>query len=189
MQDREVVGLVASTLAYGRVGQILKSVARVLDGLGESPCQVLQGASREDLRERFCGFRHRFTGSEDLIDLLFAAGKVISLYGSLHECFLHAHSEGESDVSRALELFVRALRVHMLAARTAFCTARKEERLQELHLFLRWMVKGRCRGPGWMGRDLPLETHRSVDVHMHRVGLAFGMTTRRQAVLPRPSSR
>lgn len=184
VQDREVVGLVASTLAYGRVGQILKSVARVLEGLGESPCQVLQGASREDLRERFCGFRHRFTGSEDLIDLLFAAGKVISLYGSLHECFLHAHSEGESDVSRALELFVRALRVHMLAAENSLlpCPERKSA-CKRLHLFLRWMVREDAVDPGgWEGIS-PSKLIVPVDVHMHRVGLALGMTTRRQADL------
>ncbi len=37
IRDREIAGLIASALAYGRVAQILKSVASVLDTMGESP--------------------------------------------------------------------------------------------------------------------------------------------------------
>lgn len=35
--DREVVGLIASVLAYGRVAQILKNASTVLNGMGSSP--------------------------------------------------------------------------------------------------------------------------------------------------------
>ena len=38
--DREIAGLVASSLAYGRIAQILKSVSRVLDPLGPSPATI-----------------------------------------------------------------------------------------------------------------------------------------------------
>jgi len=34
LRDREIVGLVASGLAYGRVGQIIKSVGKALDRMG-----------------------------------------------------------------------------------------------------------------------------------------------------------
>ncbi|CBL28556.1 Protein of unknown function (DUF2400) [Fretibacterium fastidiosum] len=37
LPDREVVALVASSLAYGRVAQILRSVRRVLNALGPHP--------------------------------------------------------------------------------------------------------------------------------------------------------
>ena len=35
--DREIVGLVAASLAYGRVGQILKSVSLILNCMEPSP--------------------------------------------------------------------------------------------------------------------------------------------------------
>jgi len=37
LKDREVVGFIASSLAYGRVAQIHKSVSAVLDNMGPSP--------------------------------------------------------------------------------------------------------------------------------------------------------
>ncbi len=45
LKDREIVGLIASALAYGRVAQILKSVSSVLDVMGASPYDFLMSAS------------------------------------------------------------------------------------------------------------------------------------------------
>ena len=41
--DREVVGLIASSLAYGRVAQILRSVDRVLSMLSPTPAPIPGG--------------------------------------------------------------------------------------------------------------------------------------------------
>src|SRR5208283_1304904 len=40
--DREIVGIIASSLAYGRVAQILKSISCILDQMGPSPRQFLE---------------------------------------------------------------------------------------------------------------------------------------------------
>ena len=48
--DREVVGLIASSLAYGRVTSILASVRRVLDVLGKNPADAL---ARSDFSSLF----------------------------------------------------------------------------------------------------------------------------------------
>ncbi len=40
--DREVAGLIASALAFGRVASIMQSVTRVLDCLGPSPAQAVR---------------------------------------------------------------------------------------------------------------------------------------------------
>ena len=37
IRDREIAGFIASSLAYGRVAQILNSVSGVLDKMGSSP--------------------------------------------------------------------------------------------------------------------------------------------------------
>ena len=41
VSEREIAGLVAALLSYGRVAQILKAVSRVLDILGPSPRDYL----------------------------------------------------------------------------------------------------------------------------------------------------
>ena len=54
--DREVVALVASSLAYGRVKQILRSVSVVLDRLGPRPATYIMKARPSHLRRRLAGF-------------------------------------------------------------------------------------------------------------------------------------
>ena len=41
INQREVAGIIASSLAYGQVKQILKSVSSVLDVLGPNPARFL----------------------------------------------------------------------------------------------------------------------------------------------------
>ena len=45
IKDREIAGLVASSLAYGRVEQILKSVSCVLNTMTPSPYLFLKDAT------------------------------------------------------------------------------------------------------------------------------------------------
>ena len=59
--DRQVVALVASSLAYGRVKQILRSVSAVLAKLGPHPARSLAEMSPSHLRRAMAGFKHRFS--------------------------------------------------------------------------------------------------------------------------------
>ncbi|RPI62814.1 MAG: DUF2400 family protein, partial [Planctomycetaceae bacterium] len=68
--DVEVVAVVASSLAYGRVAQILKSVQRVLDALGQSPAKTLRDSGPSRLMKLVGGFRHRFATDEHMAGLL-----------------------------------------------------------------------------------------------------------------------
>ena len=79
IEDREIAALLASSLAYGRVNQILKSIRRVLEIMGDSPRRYLETASPEQLERDFAGFKHRFHTGEDLAQL-FSVG--IFLRGS-----------------------------------------------------------------------------------------------------------
>lgn len=54
VRDREIVGLIAASLAYGRVAQILKSVGTVLEAMGPSPAVFLTGALPESKEEDKC---------------------------------------------------------------------------------------------------------------------------------------
>ena len=52
--DREVVGLIAASLAYGRVAQILASIERVMELMDHDPLafhpRLLSGARHEDFQ-------------------------------------------------------------------------------------------------------------------------------------------
>jgi len=77
LKDREIAGIVSSSLAYGRVAQILKSVDIVLDKMKPSPYRFLLKTGPEQLKECFEGFKHRFTTGSEIAGLLIAAGKMI----------------------------------------------------------------------------------------------------------------
>ena len=69
-EDQEVVGMVASSLAYGNVRAIRSSVEAVLAALGPAPARAIDSLSDIDLHRRFRKFRHRFTSGRDLAALL-----------------------------------------------------------------------------------------------------------------------
>ena len=180
--DREIVGLLASSLAYGRVAQILKSVRGVLGRMGASPTAFLLRSSRESLRACFAGFRHRFTTGENLCGLLLGAKRLVERDGSLESAFVAGHREDHETVLPALCAFADELRQagggarsHLLAAPSLGSACKR------LHLFLRWMVRQDDVDPGGWGRVSASKLVVPLDVHMHRIGLALGLTTRKQA--------
>jgi uncharacterized protein (TIGR02757 family) len=69
-EDREVVGLLAAGLAYGRVASIRASVTRLLAILGERPSRFVDGFDAARDARRFDGFVHRFTRGRDIALLL-----------------------------------------------------------------------------------------------------------------------
>lgn len=179
--DRELIALVASALAYGRVAQILKSVSSVRDILGPSPHGFLMDVSRGTLAKALSGFRHRFSTGEDVADLLWSARNIIRDYGSLEACFSSGLSPGDDSVLPALTSFVRLLRASL--RRDGFLLARPEKgsACKRWHLFLRWMVREDEVDPGgWRGVP-PSMLIIPLDTHMHRIGLRLGCTLRKQA--------
>lgn len=180
--DREIVGLIASSLAYGRVRTIIHSARNVLEPMGPSPRAFLEGTREKDLREIYRGFRHRFTTEEELTELLTGVRRVVGRYGSLEACFLAGLSGGDDTTRPALAAFVRELapRVHERPG-SLLPDPAKGSACKRLHLFLRWMVRADEIDPGlWTGVS-PAQLLVPLDTHMHRICSSLGMTSRAQA--------
>jgi uncharacterized protein (TIGR02757 family) len=182
--DREIVGLIASSLAYGRVAQIISSVSFILDKVGPSPREFLESASRRMLSRSFTGFKHRFTTTEELIDFMLGIQQVIRTDGSLHRCFLKWHDPDDPDTVQALQSFVDAIRSYMGSRNNSLlpCPAKKSA-CKRLHLFLRWMIREDEVDPGGWRSVSPSKLIIPLDTHMHRIGLLLGMTQRKQSDL------
>jgi len=183
IRDRELVALVASSLAYGRVAQILKSVSCVLRVLGPSPHAFLMDASQKDLRNDLAGFRHRFTGGAEVADMLWAARCAVRSFGSLEACFMEGMDAGADTILPALTAFAGRLR--RFGGRRGFLLARPEKgsACKRWHLFLRWMVRRDEVDPGGWSGIPPSMLLVPLDTHMHRIGMGLGGTTRKQADL------
>ena len=181
--DREVVALVASCLAYGRVEQILRSVSAVLDSMGDSPARYLLDAGDGRLRRELAGFRHRFSDGWQLACLLRGAKEAIARYGSLHKAFASGPRTAESTIMPALARFTGLLRSlggecgHLLPDPAAGSACKR------LNLMLRWMVRRDRVDIGDWSAVRPAALLVPLDTHMHRIGLELGLTRRRSADL------
>lgn len=211
--DREVVGLVASTLAYGRVRQILKSVEDALGRMGDRPADFVRGSSSRSLRSAFAGFRHRFTTGADLSSVLDGVRAVLAEHGTLGAFFAGLVAEDDATVVPALTTFVGAVAAPWTAAGARGGRARGRRKsgglggrretgpgggrggacplpdpargsaCKRLHLYLRWMVRRDDVDPGGWEGVSASKLVVPLDTHMHRLSRLLGLTKRKQADL------
>lgn len=179
--DREIVALIASSLAYGRVAQILKSVSGVLARMSPSPSTFLHGTSRASLVEVFDAFKHRFTTGRDLADMLWGARRAIEKHGSLRECFLAGLRPGDDTILPGLAAFVDALTLHETPGHFALLPSpARGSACKRINLLLRWMVRRDDVDPGGWDRVGASSLLVPLDTHMYKIGRALNLTRRKQ---------
>jgi len=184
LEDREVAGLIASSLAYGRVTQILKSVASVLEELGPSPSAFLRSVADRSLYTLFADFRHRFTSGEEVVLLLLGVKRILQQYGSVGACFLKNFRSCDETILPSLTAFVEELCFPFEGrANSLISQPRKGSACKKLNLFLRWMVREDKVDPGGWDQVPPSKLIIPLDTHMHRIAIGFGFTKSRCATM------
>jgi len=189
--DREIAGLVAASLAYGRVAQILRSVEGVLSRMGR-PAEFLRHATAKTLGETFGDFKHRFTTGAELASMLEGAKRAIERHGSLEKCFARALGANDETVEGALTEFAAELTLSCgcrpanprgANPRGASLIPAPElgSACKRLNLYLRWMVRRDEVDPGGWESVPKAKLIVPLDVHMFRICRALGMTRRNQA--------
>ena len=181
-RDREIVALVASSLAIGRVAGILKSVRAVLDLLGPAPARYLAGTTAAKLARSLEGFKHRFIAGANVAAMLAGSKRLIERHGSLGQCFAGAMHPGDETVLPAMQRFTDDLaRAAEDDCRRCVPNPARGGACKRLNLMLRWLVRrDRVDPGGWeaLGAEkliIPLDTH------MHKIALAMGITRRKTA--------
>jgi uncharacterized protein (TIGR02757 family) len=183
--DREVVALVASSLAYGRVAQILISVSAVLERMAPSPSDFLSNASLNSLLSTFSDFKHRFTTGQELALMLWNAKGLIEQYGSLYAFFTTFSQDSDDTVLPALAGFVEAFNPSSSTNGkfSLLPSPHQGSACKRLNLFLRWMVRRDEVDPGGWDSVPASKLIVPLDIHMHRICLFLKLTRRKQADL------
>ena len=177
--DREVAGLIASSLAYGRVAQIIKSVSCVLEKMGPSPHGFLLSATPSSLRRIFSNFKHRFTTGEDLALMLIGAKSVIARFGSLYNCFLSGFNNDDETVLRGLSFLVNELKLVLNGKNNSLLPSPEMgSACKRWNLFLRWMVREDRVDPGGWDEVSPSKLVIPLDTHMYRICRLLKLTRR-----------
>jgi len=181
IKDRELVGIIASALAYGKVTQILKSVSFVLNIMDESPYLFLQNSDKKFLLQTFKQFKHRFADGKNLTALLLCAKDVIDRFGSLNKCFVSGMSPDHKDIFIAMTFFINELTLSGNNPGHLIANPQKGSACKRMNLFLRWMVREDSVDPGgWEGIDKS-KLIVPIDTHMLKIGTMLGFTARKQA--------
>lgn len=178
-KDREIAGLIASALAFGKVMSINKKVEEILTPLGPSPAHFLQDATHKGLAEKYGTFNHRWIQSTEMIGLLSSIGCVLKKYGSLRECFenyAHAHNGERVRILSALAGFVDELESQD-APKRILPDPLGGSACKRLFLFLRWMVRKDTVDPGcWKGVIPESELMIPLDTHIAQKAFELGIT-------------
>jgi uncharacterized protein (TIGR02757 family) len=183
VRDREVAGLVAASLAVGRVRYILRSVSAVLDRLTDRPARFLDGAGSDALRRRLAGIRHRYLTGENVAAMLWGARALMKRHGSLGAFFAGAMRKDDETVLPALGILADRLRAGDGGCGRLVSHPCGGSACKRFNLLLRWMVRSDAVDPGgWRGVSasrlvVPLDTH------MLALSQAMGLTRRRNASL------
>ena len=176
--DIEIVGLIASSLAYGNVKQILKSVENVLEPMGKRPSLWLKNRNEDEIKNSFSGFKHRFTTAEEFIQFLLGIKKVLEMDGPLKEFIRESNTSSVVDIEEKLVEKIRG--VFSLEKISLLPDVKKRSACKRLNLFFRWMVRKDEVDPGcWSDILSPEILIVPLDTHMYKFALKAGFTERK----------
>jgi len=187
--DREVVGLVASALAFGTVAQIKRSIATVLATLGPAPAAAVDALDPRETAARLAPLRHRWISGRDVACLLFFARQMRAGYGSIESFFAEGLRDEDEDVGRALASFsARALALDHgglyrgrslppdAGVRYFFPSPEGGSACKRLNLYLRWMArKGGVDLAVWR-RPRPSQLVLPLDAHTYAIARRVRLT-------------
>jgi uncharacterized protein (TIGR02757 family) len=189
LDDREVVGFLASGLAFGRVASVVQSIEAVCRLLGPAPAAFVRRFEPGRDGRPFRALVHRWTRGEDLIAVLWILRRLIEEHGSIEASVAQGLNPAAADIGDALEQFsTRARRIDLRPAygrqpRTPgawyfFTRPSTGSACKRLNLFLRWMVRKDGVDPGGWTRVPARQLIVPLDTHTIRVGRCLRLTRR-----------
>ena len=184
--EREIVGIIASSLAYGRVWSILKAVEICLDRMDNTPKTFLLKKDATQIEKSFKDFKHRFTKGPEMAAFLIGLKKVLNTYGSLEALFNTFSNERpgqERTIKRLTNAVHKILKLSGLEKTHLLPDPAKKSACKRLFLFLRWMVRKDEVDPGGWSVIAPSELVIPLDTHMFNISKSLGFTQRKQANL------
>jgi uncharacterized protein (TIGR02757 family) len=185
--DREVVGFIAASLAFGRVTSVLQSIERVLKVMGPHPARFTRSFDPVHDGRAFADIVHRWTRGPDLTALVWLIRQMLDCSGSIEGFFVEGHDSAAADVGDGLDSFAaRALAQDLRSAygrvprrpgvRYFFPKPSAGSGCKRLNLFLRWMIRRDALDLGVWTRVSQSQLIVPLDTHVIRVGQCLGLT-------------
>jgi len=181
IQDREIVGLIASSLAYGQVKIILNNVSQVLKLLGKYPYKTLLEKDDFWFKNQLQNFRHRWHSGKDIVEFLKAIRSLLQSYGSLDLAMKDCLKNQKGDVIQAIDDWVDRLRAGGDFRPNLLSKPSDGSACKRLMLYFRWMVRSDQVDPGGWTSLKPSQLFVPLDTHMFEMARRLKLTRRNQA--------
>lgn len=197
-ENREVAAFLSAALSYGNATAVRASLTRVFDWTGPHPARFVRGLTRRRGLDGLGGFRHRWTGADDLVRLGLILRRLLEEYGTLEAAFARGIVRGpggRADLAASIERF-RAAALRACPPDPAgrhhgphpgprfFFPSPRTSAAKRMAMFLRWVVR-----PGHGlddGLDLglwrrlePRDLVVPLDTHMFRIARRLRLTVRK----------
>ncbi len=174
--ERELVGLIASSLSFGRVTQIFKAIDRLFEIMNYQPLNYVLSLKKTP-DKKLLSFKYRFVTGQDMFNMLLAAKEIIEEFGSIGKFAEKNYKKG--NFLELVDEIIRAFQgVHYLIPSTL-----KNSPCKRLFMFSRWMVRSDNIDLGLWKFIAPQELVIPLDTHIFRVSKDLGFTSRRSASL------
>ncbi len=185
-RDQEIAGLISSSLAYGRINNIIRSLNSIFIITGDDLSGFVMESTLDEKKNLLKNFRHRFNSGEDMALLMESVKHAILQHGTVGNLF-RLLLQKRGTLKEALTSFSNKLKEY------APCKEIKKQRYFEyllpspkngsackrLNLYLRWMIRKKDGIDLGVWEDLSPEILIiPLDVHIIRAARYLGMTSR-----------
>lgn len=183
-QDIEIMGCIASILAWGQRKTIINKCKELIERMGDSPYDFIMQHRGEDLKA-LLGFKHRTFNDTDLLYFVEFFKFHYSRFDSLEDAFLIGQEKVEPheiSIEKSLNEFKAyffSLPDFPLRTRKHISSPAQKSTCKRLNMFLRWMVRVDNKGVdfGIWNRIAPAQLICPCDVHVERVARKFQLIT------------
>lgn len=184
LQDREIIGFWAATLAWGQRKTIIQSALKLVELMEGVPHDFMLHHTEQD-RARFLDFRHRTFQATDTLWFLEFFQQYYRRHTSLEDAFARHLLPGDATTERALLGFHRDFFDHPdapLRTRKHVATPERGSTCKRVNMYLRWMVRQDSAGVdfGVWNRIRPAQLLVPLDMHVERVARRLGLLHRTQ---------
>ena len=184
LQDIEISGFLASTIAWGNRKSIIRNAGMLMEWMDHAPHDFILNAGKKE-KNFFLKFTHRTFNGEDCRFFISALQHIYRNHESMEDVFLGKES---SDENSDLKEFIVRFRneffsiTHPLRSQKHVSNPEKGSASKRLCMFLRWMVRPTTKGVDLgIWKSIPTsELYLPLDVHTSRNARILGLLTRNQ---------
>ncbi len=183
VEDIEIAGLFASTIAWGNRKAIVKSAGRMMEFMDNAPYDFVLNATASDLAglQRYV---HRTFNGVDLTDFVVATRSICEEYGSLGKLIVDLYNQSQSIPKVLSDFRMRFLSCdHNPHCEKHISSIDKGAACKRLNMYFRWMVRHDANGVDFgLWREIPASAlYLPLDVHSGNVARALGILKRKQS--------